>query len=56
MTRVLLAFGALLFGFGIELVECLNYHNPLEWMDVLVDGAGVIAGTLAAFASAPTEL
>lgn len=54
-TRVLLAAGALLFGFGIEFVECLDYHNPLEWMDVMIDGAGVIAGTLATFASAPAE-
>jgi hypothetical protein len=50
-SRVLLFLGSLIFGYGIELAEHLTFHAPLEWKDVLVDAAGVIAGTLFAIAS-----
>ena len=46
---------AALFGFGVELAEHLTYKTALEWKDVLVDFAGVFAGTLIAFVGASTE-
>ncbi len=52
-TRVLVFLGALIFVLGIEFGEHLVFHNPLEWKDVLVDGLGVVAGTLFALATAP---
>ena len=50
-SRVLLFVGSLVLGYGIELAEHLVFQAPLEWKDVLVDAAGVIAGTLFAIAS-----
>jgi hypothetical protein len=54
-ARIFLFFGVLLFGFGVELAEHLAYKAGLEWRDVLVDFAGVFAGTLIAFVGASTE-
>jgi hypothetical protein len=51
--RIFLFLGSLLFGLGIELGEHLVFHNSLEWMDVLVDAAGVVGGTLTAILSMP---
>ncbi|WP_263353476.1 hypothetical protein [Acidicapsa acidisoli] len=50
-VRVLVFFGALIFGFGIEIGEHLIFHSGLEWKDVLVDAVGVVCGTLFAIAS-----
>lgn len=49
--RLLLFAGLLLFGFGIEAAEHLNYDSAMEWTDVVVDGLGVAAGTLLASVS-----
>lgn len=51
--RVFLFLGSLLFGLGIEVGEHLAFGSLLEWMDVLVDAAGVVGGTLLAILSAP---
>ena len=50
--RVFLFLGSLLFGLGIEVGEHLAFGSLLEWMDVLVDAAGVVGGTLLAIVSA----
>jgi hypothetical protein len=49
-SRILLFAVVVLFGFGVELAEHLTYLAALEWKDVLLDSAGVIVGTLIAFA------
>jgi VanZ family protein len=57
-TRVILFFSTLVFGLGLELAEHLIYLNALEWMDVAVDSAGAVAGTVIAFhqrATAPAR-
>jgi hypothetical protein len=54
-TRIFLFVSVVLFGFGVELAEHLTYLAALEWKDVLVDSAGVIVGTLIAFASTPAQ-
>jgi cyanate permease len=54
--RLLFFAGSLVFGFGIEVAEHLVFRIALEWKDVLVDAAGVIAGTLLAMASTPQEM
>jgi len=51
--RVFLFLASMLFGLGIEVAEHLVFGSPLEWMDVLVDAAGVVGGTLLAILSAP---
>jgi hypothetical protein len=55
LVRVLVFFGALIFGLGIEAGEHLIFHSGLEWKDVLVDAVGVICGTLFAIASAQKQ-
>jgi hypothetical protein len=46
--RILFLFSALLLGLAIEYGEHIVFSNPLEWKDVLVDGFGVLCGTLLA--------
>lgn len=53
--RIFLFLGSLLFGLGIEVGEHLVFGSLLEWMDVLVDAAGVVGGTLLAILSAPRD-
>jgi len=53
--RIFLFVGVVLFGFGVELAEHILYQAALEWTDVLVDAAGVLVGTLIAFAGSPAE-
>ncbi len=52
-TRILVFFGALIFGFALEIGEHVVFGSGLEWKDVLVDAFGVVAGTLLALATAP---
>jgi hypothetical protein len=52
--RIFFFVFALIFGFGIEIGEHLLFQGPLEWKDVLVDALGVICGTVAAMATAPS--
>jgi hypothetical protein len=47
-TRIILFIGALMLGLAIEWGEHLVFKSPLEWKDVLVDGFGVVCGTLLA--------
>jgi hypothetical protein len=54
-VRLFLFAFVVLFGFGVELAEHLTYLAALEWKDVLVDSAGVIVGTLIAFAGSPAQ-
>lgn len=50
LVRVLVFLGSVIFGLGIEVGEHMVFHSALEWKDVLVDGLGVVAGTLFALA------
>ena len=54
-AKVLLFFGAILFGLATEFGEHLLYHSPMEWKDVLVDTLGVCCGTLLAIALEPRQ-
>jgi hypothetical protein len=51
--RALLFAGSLMLGFAIEWGEHFVYQSPLEWKDVLVDGLGVVCGTLLAIVTQP---
>jgi len=54
-ARILLFAGSLVLGLAIEYGEHAVYHNSLEWKDVLVDGLGVICGTLMAVVTQPRQ-
>jgi hypothetical protein len=51
--RALLFACSLILGFAIEWGEHFVYQSPLEWKDVLVDGLGVVCGTLLATVTQP---
>jgi hypothetical protein len=51
--RLVMFLCSLVLGFGIEAGERLLFKTAMEWKDVLVDAAGVIAGTLLAIITAP---
>ena len=54
-ARVLLFAGSLVFGLAIEYGEHKIFGNSLEWKDVLVDGLGVVCGTLLAIVTQPQQ-
>ena len=45
-VRVGLLICAAMLGLGIESIEALRYHIPLEWYDVRTDTSGVIIGAI----------
>ena len=54
-ARILLFAGSLVLGLAIEYGEHKVYGNSLEWKDVLVDGLGVVCGTLLAIVTQPQQ-
>jgi len=43
-TRFALLAVAALLGLGLEYLEAVRYHNPIEWYDVRTDTGGVAIG------------
>ncbi len=43
-SRLLRWMGVCCFALAVEFLECLTYHNRMEWHDVLVDFFGAAIG------------
>ena len=40
------SFAALSLAVVLETIEAVQYHNPIEWRDLVLDAAGILSGFL----------